>query len=651
MAEIATNPQTGETVYLNDSGAWVPAPTAKNPQTGAELVYNGKDWQAKPGPSRSVGETAAGYVDQAINGVPIVGPLARKFSAAAGAAFGQGQGESFGDRYSSNVAAQDARTAQFKQDNPKTSALAQGAGGAGAMLATLPLAATQTGAHALGMAGSNLLGRMASGAASGGVIGGADAAARGQDPMSGAQWGAAFGAGAPVAAQAVGAAWRGVRNAFSPEANVASDLNRAIARDNMTPAQLTQRSAQLAAENPGVATLADAGGENVKGLLERVAQTPGAGRTTVVPALTARQQGQMGRIGDALVSLTGQSRKAVEAVEQTMAARKQAADPLYQQAMNFNARAEPTIMQAWQKETGQGWGAAALNSPEFKRTLQTEYGIKDATNAPMMQVINSWKIVVDDMVGAAKRAGNNNQARVLTEMKDRVIGAVDTANPVYGQARAAWAGPTQFMEAIENGRNILSPKVSADEWAANFSAISASEKEGTIIGALSALRGKMGNDSAKLGDMTKYVRSPEMRAKIEAIMPSPQAADAMMKKIDFEVAASEATARSLGNSATARRLAERQDADGVMGDIVMQALQGSPVGSIWRKAIGAVPTAVRDTLRSKADARLADVLTTPANATGNALANIMAPVQRASRQNNNALNAILRGTQPAMTNN
>lgn len=643
MAELAINPQSGEAVYLNDSGSWVPAPTAKNPQTGQELVFNGRDWQAKPGAQRSAGEMAGGYVEQAISGVPIVGPLAQKFSAAAQAAMGQGQGESFGERYSSNVATADARRASFKQDNPAGSALAQGVGGAGAMVATLPAAATQTGAHVLGLAGRNLAQRAASGGASGALIGGADAAARGNDPVSGAAVGGMVGALVPPVAQAVGAAARGVRNAFSPQANVAADLSRAIARDKMTPDQLTARATQLAAERPGVATLADAGGENVKGLVERVAQTPGAGRTQVVPSLTVRQQGQMTRIADDLSNLTGQSRGAFQAIEQTMAARKAAADPLYQQAMNFNARNDLGIMRAWAQETNQGWGKAALNSPEFARNLQTEYGIKNAQDAPMMQVIQSWKVVVDDMMGAAKRAGNNNQERILRDMKERVIAAVDAANPAYAQARAAWAGPTQFMEAIENGRNILSPKMSAAEWSANFQAATASEKEGMIIGAISAIKGKMGSDPAKLGDMTKYVRSPEMRAKIEAIMPSPQAADAFMRKLDFEVASSELTGRALGNSATARRLAERRDADGIMGDLVMDALGGSPVGSIWHKAIGAVPTAIRDTLRSKADARLADVLTAPANATGNALAAIMAPVSRASQSNNNALTMMLRG--------
>jgi hypothetical protein len=72
---------------------------------------------------------------------------------------------------------------------------------------------------------------------------------------------------------------------------------------------------------------ADAGGENVRGLVERVAQTPGAGRTIIKPALTERQQDQMGRFVGDLRELTGTERTAYQAVDQTLASRAKAATP------------------------------------------------------------------------------------------------------------------------------------------------------------------------------------------------------------------------------------------------------------------------------------------------------------------------------------
>lgn len=45
MTQTATNPQTGETVYLSDNGTWEPAQTATNPQTGQKAILKGGEWE------------------------------------------------------------------------------------------------------------------------------------------------------------------------------------------------------------------------------------------------------------------------------------------------------------------------------------------------------------------------------------------------------------------------------------------------------------------------------------------------------------------------------------------------------------------------------------------------------------------------------
>lgn len=417
-------------------------------------------------------------------------------------------------------------------------------------------------------------------------------------------------AGALASPAAVAAA----RNVFSPARNVASDLGRALVRDKDTPEEFLRRAAEAQSVRPGVAIPADVGGENVQGLLERIAQTPGAGRTIVTPALTGRQKGQMTRIAGDLAELTGNRRTAIEAAQQTMAERAKASTPLYDEAMNFDARSVPDIMAAWKNETGTGWGRQILNSADFKNTLQTEHGIADATSAPLMKVIDAWKKEADGLVGESVRAGNNNRARVIGDMRDRLVQTVDDFNPAYAKARNAWAGPSQYLDAINDGKSILSPKTSAQELQATFPAMTDANKEGYRIGAISAIVGKMGGDPSKMGDMTKYLRSPEMRAKVAAIMPTPEAADTWAKRLSFEVASSELSGRALGNSATARRLAERKDADGLAAGLALDAFMGSPPVSLFQKLIGSIPQRVRDTLRSKSDNILANALTDPAMA-------------------------------------
>ncbi len=109
--------------------------------------------QVAPKPARSAGNYASNYVEQAVHGVPIVGPLAEKASDALGALVGIGQGDSIGSRYTSNQERRAARIKEFSDENPLTSGMARVAGGTAAMV---PLGATQLGATALGLGGRTL---------------------------------------------------------------------------------------------------------------------------------------------------------------------------------------------------------------------------------------------------------------------------------------------------------------------------------------------------------------------------------------------------------------------------------------------------------------------------------------------------------------
>lgn len=620
---IATNPQTGETVYLADDGAWKPAQVAVNPQTKERLAFDGKQWSPLKVQEPQQSKGVLGYVDD----------VGRSF--ASGATFGyadeiaakMNELTGLGGSYEENVAKERARDEQI----PAAIAIPGQIGGA--------VASTMLGGPALlavkGVRGAvsqipNYLKYGGLGAVEGGIAGSGNATEGGR--LSGAATGAAIGApvgaAAPYAVQGVGRAVGAIRNAVSAEANVAADLGRAIARDTDNPAALFARANDQSIERPGVATLADAGGENVRGLVERVAQTPGAGRTQVVPALTQRQQGQAMRLANDLRSLTGTTRTAHQAITDVTSERAAAARPLYQRAYEEGDNAlwspglerltsAPSVqramrgaVQAWRDQSiADGFGAMNPGALVQGGVLRFQGG-----NVPVFPNLQFWdytKRMLDDQVRTAINSGQGQKAQALTRITQSLREELDNLAPEsYRSARDAWAGPSRYLDAIEEGRNILQTRVSAEELSAALPQMSAAEREGFRLGAISAIVGKMGNDSAKLGDMTKYLRSPEVRSKIAAIMPDQEAAATWQRRLDYEVQASELTGRALGNSATARRLAERQDAENLAGDLVMDALTGTPQSFI-RQVLGAGPKWIRDTMRSRADSLLADVLTNP----------------------------------------
>ncbi len=433
---------------------------------------------------------------------------------------------------------------------------------------------------------------------------------------------------------------RAVRNALQPETNVAADLGRALARDQTTPEQLLSRAEELNTVRPGVATIADAGGENVRGLLERVAQTPGAGRSIVNPALQARQQQQMGRMATDLAQLTGSRRTALQATQQTMAERAEAAAPLYQQAYQDGDRAiwspelerlssSPTVrgamqgaVRVWRDNViADGYGAMNPGANVQNGILRFE-----GTGVPAFPNLQFWdytKRIIDDKVAAAVRAGQNQKARTLTTLARSLRTELDQAVPSYAEARNAWAGPSQYLDAVEDGGQILSRNLSGEQLAANLAEMTEAQREGYTVGAITAIRRKMGSDPAKMADMTKYLRSPEMREKIGALMPTPEAREAWERRLNFEVGSSELTGRALGNSATYRRMAERQDADNIVADLVFGAVSGHGTGRLLRNLLMAGPQRIRDTLRSRSDALLGTLLATPADASGPQLRNAL----------------------------
>lgn len=597
---IAVNPNTGEAVYLTPEGKWEPAKTAVNPQTKETLAFDGQDWKPLSKPSKGV----LGHVDDAVR------------SLASGVTFG------FADEISAKMDQLTGRGGSYEENLKKERARDKDipgaisipgeiAGGVAGVVAAAPVTgpmAAAAGISRIPQAARNILGGMGAG----GLYGAGSAE---DSRLSGAGIGAAIGGpvgfAAPHVARGVMGAFNAVRGAVRPQANVAADLGRAIQRDETTPAALMQAVEEAQTVRPGVATVADVGGENVRGLVERIAQTPGAGRTTVVPALTGRQQGQLGRVTNDLQNLTGTRQTATEAVSETMERRATQARPLYDEAMQFEARESPDVVRAWTAATSTGWGQNILRSQEFRRNLQTEYGIANPADAPLMVQIDAWKKAADDIIGDAQRSGAGNRVRVISGMRDSVVSVLDQANPAYARARDAWAGPSRYLTAIDEGRNIFSTKIGGEELSNGLSRMSQAEQEAFRIGAVSAIRAKMGNDPAKLGDMTKYLRSPEMRQKIAAIMPTEEARASWAQRLDFEVSSSELTGRALGNSATARRLAEKQDADSILGDLVMDAFAGTPPIGMLRRMATAVPRRIRDTLRSRSDDILAELLTDP----------------------------------------
>ncbi len=563
-------------------------------------------------------------------------------------------GDTWRERYDRNVEGERALDRQAREKNPMASAAGGITGGLLPMLVTggaslLP-SAGRTAAGPVSRAASqmpvaqaapSILRTAGEGAAVGGAYGAAyglgsaegDLLERLPGAVDGMTTGAAIGAGIPLVMMGGRAATGAMR---SPERSAVQQVERALERDGMTVDQFRRQADDLQQRYPGAAMPADAGGENVQGLLERVAQTPGAGRSQVIPALTERQQAQPQRITEALQDLTkserdsfsraaedlgratGSQRSAYQAVEEAMAQRARDAQPLYAKAYQEPVPWSNELEELFKRPAMQeAYRAAERRAGNEGRDFYGKFidlkedGSFTVRSVPSTGDLDFIKKTLDSKVGTLERAGDYSEARVIKGIRTKLLDMMDAASPTYREARAAWAGPSQFIDAVESGRTILSRNISAEELAANLGRLSASELEGFRIGAVSAIVNKMGNDPAKMADVTKYLRSKEMRAKVAAMLSDDAARQRWGDLLDFEVSASTTAGRSLGNSATARRAAEMADANSIGGDLVLSALAGTPVGNLFSQFVGKAGRSLRDTVRARSDRAVADVLTRP----------------------------------------
>jgi hypothetical protein len=448
--------------------------------------------------------------------------------------------------------------------------------------------------------------------------------------------GGVVGGGAFAGARAIGQA------NVHPLGNALNFLAKAAERDGTSLDELHQRLSEARKIRPD-ATIADVAGTNVRGQVERLGQVPGAPAAKLETRMTERQQQQLGRISNDLQSLAGTDRKAFEAIDQTIEARTAEAAPLYQRALDegdkeiwsqelsrlTGAKEVQDAMHAavtgWQRsQIAQGYGAVSPRGlgQGFKTVEGVDVGgfQMPTGRVPVFPNLQFWdytKGALDDMIAAQIKPDGTltRKGRDLTIIVEKMRNELDAAVPSYRAARDAWGGRSQFLNNIEEGRSIVSGTVDWQEQAARFNAMSDANKEAYRIGAISAIRAKMGNDPAKLADYTKYLRSPAMRAKLATIMESPEKADQWLASLDYEIKGSELTGLALKGSPTARRVAQQSDAESMIGDLVLSTLSGHPTSwGLIKTVFGKTPKAVSDKIRARSDDILVDILTTPEGA-------------------------------------
>jgi len=491
--------------------------------------------------------------------------------AAIGAYTGEDDGKSLTDRimdgYSRGLRKREDLMAYAEAKHPVASTVGSVAGSvAGASgLAKAGLSAAANAAQK----GAGLAKVAGASAADGALIGGVSGAGEGSGLAdriskagSGAVGGGAVGLAAPLAIAGAGALTAPIRNIVTsrivPQRFADSALETAMRRAGATPDSISQQLVDASADGQGVFTVADALGNSGQRMLSTVTRTPNDARQATVEALLSRQAGQGRRVSNALAEGFDASDTAIQRATALTTARDDAADVAYNAARQGAGAVDVTpAIKAIDNVVPPGMkGQIAEDSVEGVMARARAMLTKGDANLTEFSSVLRVKQDIDDMIGKATRAGSNNQARNLMQVKTALDGALSSASPAYSGARDAFRTGSKAIEAIDLGKTAARTGRYEDTMRA-FQKLSTEEKAGFRVGYANQMIEQTQGAAAGVNKV-RPLRTDAAEAEFPEFA-APGRGDQLSRRIQREDTMFQTQNAALGGSRTADNLADMED--------------------------------------------------------------------------------------------
>ncbi len=396
-------------------------------------------------------------------GVPILGGLATKGEAALSATFpsswtpGGSTAPDWSTRYSENLEKEKAKSEAIRKAHPWLSGAAHVVG---AIAGTAPM--VMAAPEAFGISADPLLARTLAAGTTGGVIGGADAAARDEPVLKGAAVGGLTSAVAPGAGDLIGSAIGKVLPSLQQIPGILKGVNpmalqwgrEMLKADGMDAAAIAAKEAEL-----GPRGFVAEYGPNGVALARAVRAQPGTAKADITEAFRGRTSGARDAVTADIDQVFGPKINIPEYVKFLEETRKANADPLYQQFKSMEIPPTEDLINLIPKLKDLG----ALDEAKKLmpgRNFSVNYGWP-ANNFPTAEQWNYAKRGLDSIMEKTKPgsvSANPSLFRVAAQTKRELLEALEnhpdpTIAQVYQEARQNWAEPSSMMTSLEEGRN------------------------------------------------------------------------------------------------------------------------------------------------------------------------------------------------------
>ncbi|WP_336947216.1 hypothetical protein [Asaia sp. HN010] len=549
----------GRSVTVDDS--FLHLSPEQQDATVDEIAHSmgGQEQQEAPG-------IANGTTRAAATGMPVVGGLLNRgdalIDATASYALNPLFSEKnqlrggFGDRYQQALDVQNGMDRQFAQDHPIANTAAQVAGAVGS---SIPFAGVglvgRTGLGAArGVVGA--LARAGATAGEGAAVGGADAWARGDNIGTGAALGTVGGAAGSAIGDGLGAAIRAFRPASSRAREIVAQLAE---HDGITPQSATDALTSLG----DAGMLADLG-SNLQQGTRAVASAPGSGQRLILDALMGRAESAGARITRATDREMGPRTNVLDTADSIARDRAAAARPLYKQAYAANVPMTDDLQSLLSRPSME----TALRNAQ---RLAADSGEAFDQSAPTVMGLDYTKRALDDAISSHIRAGNNNEARILMQNREALLGHMDDAVPAYAEARRVFSGYSGIANALQDGQSVFKSTISPDMIRRQVANMPEDQLAAYMEGARQQIANTMGTARNDANAARAMFDKGNNREKLAAIMGD-EPASRMLGSIDSERQFSRTLDQAQGGSRTDRNILAQQIVPGSANIPVLRSL-------------------------------------------------------------------------------
>lgn len=400
-------------------------------------------------------------------------------------------------------------------------------------------------------------------------------------------------------------AWQGIERGLDavrragerrsdPALAARESIFRALQEGGVTPEKAAGRLARMGDR----ATLADVGGQNVRGIARGAVGVPGPGRQTGTARLETRARGEGARIGDA-VKGTLSGRNLFEASDDALATMSNNARGLYDRAYS---RGQAIGSERLSELMARVPASARREADELARLDGRAVPEVDAASFPT-QYIDDVKRAMDDAISSPSHSNQmtgrvNNRGRAVNSLKNQILEEVDAVNPAYKMARDQYGGDAEVLQSLKMGQDFL--KQAPEQIKADLAGLSDAAQNSYRVGVARAILNSVESVPDTASAANRLLNKKAMRDRLRAVFPSQSEFNEFRRALVDEANFSQTRNFVLSGSQTAPRQAEQQALLGPYASAAEAATTGTPnaygsfISDLWNRLNAPNPNLARE---------------------------------------------------------